>query len=45
MAAEVGDVFNYPGTDDWEGFGKRGGWHIQIVIRIDESRGDPILFL
>jgi hypothetical protein len=43
MAAEVGDVFNYPGTDDWEGFGKRGGWHIQIVIRIDESRGDAYL--
>ena len=43
MAAKVGDVFNYPGTDDSEGLGKRGGWHIHIVVRIDESRGDAYL--
>jgi hypothetical protein len=42
MAAKVGDVFNYPGTSS-EPYRNSGGWHIHIVIRIDESRGDAYL--
>jgi|SRR5579863_4428463 hypothetical protein len=46
MAAKVGDVFNYPGTEA-EGFEStyrnKGGWHIHMVVRIDESRGDAYL--
>jgi hypothetical protein len=43
MAVSVGDVFNYPGTEFEDGYGKPGGWHIHIVVKIDEARGDVYL--
>lgn len=45
MAVEVGNVFNYPGTESEESgyWRNRGGWHIHIVLRIDESLGDAYL--
>ena len=49
MAISVGDVFDYPGTE-WSGdnfsssrYTNKGGWHIHIVLKIDESRGDAYL--
>jgi hypothetical protein len=44
MAAKVGDVFDYPGTESGESpYRNRGGWHIHIVVKVDESRGDAYL--
>ena len=42
MLTKVGDVFNYPSTGPDHRYG-RSGWHIQIVVKIDESRGDAYL--
>jgi hypothetical protein len=45
MAVKVGDVFNYPGTES-DGFGfyvNKGGWHIHIVVKVDETGGDVYL--
>src|ERR1700733_11776550 len=43
MAIEVGDVFNYPGTESGDSYYSKGGWHIHIVVGIDEIRGDAYL--
>jgi hypothetical protein len=43
MAAKVGDVFNYPGTSSEPTYSNSSGWHIHIVVKIDESRGDAYL--
>jgi hypothetical protein len=45
MAVKVGDVFNYPGTES-DGFGlyaNKGGWHIHVVVKVDETGGDAYL--
>jgi hypothetical protein len=43
MAVKLGDVFNYPGTESEDSYGNRGGFHIHIVVRIDETGGDAYL--
>jgi hypothetical protein len=44
MAVEVGDVFNYPGTRSEPTYRyNENSWHIHIVVKIDESRGDAYL--
>ena len=47
MAIKVGDVFNYPGTESGDNslsqYKNKGGWHIHVVVGIDESRGDAYL--
>jgi hypothetical protein len=46
MAISVGDVFNYPGTDSGESVlsqYKHKSWHIHIVVKLDEIRGDAYL--
>ena len=42
MVTKVGDVFNYPGTGPDLLYG-RSGWHIHMVVKIDESGGDAYL--
>jgi hypothetical protein len=38
MAAQVGDVFNYPGTESGESpYRNRGGWHIHIVVKVGQD--------
>jgi hypothetical protein len=47
MAVKVGDVFNGRGTgsdsDFKSTYRNKGGWHIHIVVGINESRGDAYL--
>jgi hypothetical protein len=47
MAVKLGDVFNYPGTESEDGldtyYRNKGGWHIHLVVKTDESRGDAYL--
>jgi hypothetical protein len=43
MAVKLGDVFNYPGTESEDSYGNKGGFHIHIVVRIDETGGDAYL--
>jgi hypothetical protein len=40
MTISVGDVFSYPGTEAPGTAAGGGGWHIHIVLKIDESGGD-----
>lgn len=44
MRAQVGDVFNYPGTRSQPTYKyNENSWDIHIVVKIDESRGDAWL--
>jgi hypothetical protein len=44
MAISVGDVFNYPGTRSEPTYKyNESSWHIHILVKIDETRGDAWL--
>jgi hypothetical protein len=43
MGVKVGDVFNYPDTGSKPYGSNSRGWHIHIVVKIDESHGDAYL--